>query len=72
MEVCKKVKSYLERLNKTLTTGFNFILVFIVYWLGVSLSFLFFKATKIRKRLVETKTYWIDYRRESEDYRRQY
>ncbi len=59
-------------MNELLTAGFNFVLVFLVYWVGVSLSFIFFKASNIRTKKTKIKTYWIDYKRESEDYRRQY
>lgn len=76
MGIIKKLTVQLKRINKALTTGFNFLLVFLIYWVGVSFSFLFLKASEIRekKRRVEgeLKTYWIDYERDSEDYHRQY
>lgn len=72
MEALNKIISQLKKLNKLLTAVFNFILVFFVYWIGVSLSFLFLKVSEVRKKEVEAKTYWVDYEKESSDYRRQY
>lgn len=68
----KKIVSYLKRLKGILATGFNFILVFLIYWIGVTLSFLLFKLTEIRKRAIEAKTYWVYYKRTSKDHHRQY
>lgn len=72
MKIFEKTIAKLKALNKTLNTAFNFVLVFLVYWVGVSLSFIFLKASKIRKKKIEVSTYWIDFKRDLEDYNRQY
>lgn len=72
MEAPNKSLSHLKELNRKLTTGFNFILVFLVYWIGGGLSFLFLKVSNIRKKKSVDETYWTDYERESDDHHRQY
>jgi len=72
MKSVNGITYHLKRLKNILDKGFNFILVFLVYWIGVSISFLLLKASESRKKKVQIKTYWVDYERESSDYRRQY
>jgi len=69
--VIEKLKTALERLKELSLYITNLIAGTIGYWLGISLSFLLWRASQLRKKK-SRKTFWSNSETNEEDYRSQY
>jgi hypothetical protein len=67
----KKIKDAFERLKKFSLYITNLFAGTIGYWLGISLSFLLWKATQLRKKKSH-KTFWSNLENSEENYKSQY
>jgi high-affinity nickel permease len=65
------IKEKIEKVKQISLFLTTKIVSVIVYWLGVSLSFLLWKVSTIFKK-ESKKSYWIEIEKEEEDYKRQY
>jgi hypothetical protein len=68
--------STLKKINKRLIDVFNFILLSVVYFFGVSLSFLCWKISRIGKNRTKNRAdpYWEDFEEvgEKDNYEKMY
>jgi hypothetical protein len=65
------IKEKIEKLKQLSLILTAKIVSIIAYWLGMSISFLFWKISTVFKKETK-KSYWIESEEEEEDYRRQY
>jgi hypothetical protein len=67
----KKIKAGLEKLKNFSIFITNLFVSTIAYWVGVSISFLLWKLSQLRKKETK-KTFWLEAGNLEEDYKRQY
>jgi hypothetical protein len=67
----KKLISELKKLKDFSIQIMNLLVATIAYWIGVSLSFLLWKISSLRKKENE-KTFWLEVEDREEDYSSQY
>lgn len=67
----EKIKSFCEKMKEISLITITLIVSFIVYWLGVSLSFLLWKLSTLRKKKRKD-SYWSEYEEVEENYESEY
>jgi hypothetical protein len=67
----KKLISEFKKLKDFSIQIMNLLVATIAYWIGVSLSFLLWKISSLRKKENE-KTFWLEVEDRKEDYSSQY
>jgi predicted membrane channel-forming protein YqfA (hemolysin III family) len=71
VSMLKKLISELKKLKDFSIQIMNLLVATIAYWIGVSLSFLLWKISSLRKKENE-KTFWLEVEDREEDYSSQY
>jgi len=67
----KRIKNEFKKLKEFSIFITNLFVGTIAYWIGVSLSFLLWKASQFRRKKAK-KTFWLGTENLEEDYKRQY
>jgi len=71
ISVSMSIKEKIEQIKNISLTITTKILSVIVYWIGVSLSFLLWKISTVFKK-ENKKSYWLESEEKEEDYKSQY
>jgi predicted membrane channel-forming protein YqfA (hemolysin III family) len=71
VSMLQKLISELKKLKDLSIQIMNLLVATLAYWIGVSLSFLLWKISNLRKKENE-KTFWLEVEDREEDYNSQY